>query len=104
MIQKVPDTTIPFIISDPFEWGSLYAEIVPAGSPWRPWKGRRSRWWYEIARWDDGGIPWTLAYEPGGSGGGFTLKQCIERATAALDSFLAKPLEDPLTGRDEDTD
>ena len=81
----------PLVLADDISWPNLYAEIEPAGSGWRPWVGRTSRWWFEIAKIapDEKGnsVPWTLAYQRRGSGGGFTLKKCLERASAALDHF-----------------
>ena len=66
---------------------AVTAEIEPSGSAWLPWPGRMSRWWYEITAVDIEGTNWTWAYEPGGSGGGFTLRACLRRAMRAIDGF-----------------
>ena len=99
--MKIPDSHFPFILSDEMLWGKHYAEIETAGSWWLPWPGRMSRWWFEIGKVapDETGRDtyWTLAYEPGGSGGGFTLAACLRRASAALDRF-----DDALAERDDD--
>lgn len=91
--MKVPDSHYPFILSDEMLWGNHYAEIETAGSMWLLWPGRMSRWWFEIGKVapDETGNDtyWTLAYQPGGSGGGFTLAACLRRASQALDSFDA---------------
>ncbi len=84
--MRPPSSSFPLILSDQISWGHYYAEIEPAMSRWLPWPGRTSRWWFEIND-ADGGAVITLAYEDGGSGGGFTLAACIRKATAALDEF-----------------
>lgn len=69
--------------------GLLFAEIEPAPLwNWRPWRGRTSRWWYEIKSASPR-EPWqtTWAYQPGGSGGGFTLRACVRRARRAMHDF-----------------
>lgn len=71
--------------------GVFYAEVEPAGSRWLPLNGRTSRWWFEvIERGVDGDIATTWAYQPGGSGGGFTFRKCVMRAEAALETFAAQ--------------
>ena len=89
--MKVPTSHFPLLLSNDISWSRHYAEIEIAGSRWLPWPGRTSRWWFEISKIapDETGsdVDWTLAYEPGGSGGGFTLAACLRRASAALDRF-----------------
>lgn len=86
---SVPESHFTLILSDNDMWGDLYATIEPAGSRWLPWKGRMSRWWFEVERIERGeAFPSTLAYEFGGSGGGFTLAKCVQRAAVALDLFV----------------
>ena len=99
--MEVPASHFPLVLSDYICWSTHYAEIEIAGSRWLPWPGRTSRWWFEIGKVapdeDGNDTYWTLAYEPGGSGGGFTLAACLRRASAALDRFeaaLAKEAED----------
>ena len=77
-------------------WNEAYGtreyriEVEVAGSRWLPWKGRMSRWWYEIMDRAIGEQDWTTrAYEKGGSGGAFTLKRCIRRASEAAWDFYA---------------
>ena len=94
-MSALPDSHFPLILSDKDVWGRYFATIEPAGSRWLPWRGRMSRWWFEIERFSStdeeyGEIPWTLAYEAGGSGGGFTLRKCILRAADALDTFTTR--------------
>jgi len=70
----------------------FYAEIEPAGSRWLPWPGRTSRWWYEIhsvGEPDEHGTTGnTYAYTPGGSGGAFTLRACIIKASEAVEKIM----------------
>ena len=82
--MRPPSSSLPLILSDQIIWGYHYAAIEPAESRWLPWPGRTSRWWFEINRVFPAA---TLAYEDGGSGGGFTLAACIRGASDALDRF-----------------
>ena len=70
---------------------TIYAEVTPAGSRWLPWPGRTSRWWFEVHSKhapDEHGVDTsTWAYIEGGSGGGFTLRSCIAKATEAVQNF-----------------
>lgn len=73
---------------------TLFAEVVPAGSRWLPWPGRASRWWFEVhsqhAPDEHGCTGTTYAYTEGGSGGGFTLRSCIAKASEAVDHFASE--------------
>jgi hypothetical protein len=63
---------------------AFFAEIESAPrSVWRPWPGRWSRWWFEVKGRDSTGDVWQFGYEPGMSGGGFTLGSCVRKASAA---------------------
>jgi len=76
-----------------YDWEFL-AEIDPAPAWRRPWPGYWSRWWFEIAYRPIGSDEtWTtVAYERGGSGGAFTLRRCLWKASAAI-WVWAKKLE-----------
>ena len=91
-MTDLPTSTFPFILSDKLSYGKFYAEIEHAGSRWLPWRGRTSRWWFEVCAVDDAPeTPYTTyAYVEGGSGGAYTLKKCISRADAALWTFTTK--------------
>lgn len=69
----------------------LYAEVVPAGSRWLPLPWRWARWWFEVhavhAPDEHGVDTTTYACVDGGSGGGFTLRSCIAKATDAVSRF-----------------
>ena len=82
----------------------VLGSIEPAWSGWRPWRGRTSRWWYEIhSRVDVADevdeeaavVTFTHAYnrDERGSGGAFTMRRCIMRAALAMD-LVAQGLED----------
>lgn len=74
--------------------GVIFAEVVSAPRwNWRPLPGRMSRWWYEIHGTEPDGSGVTFAYEDGGSGGAFTLRRCIERASAASELFAIRDCE-----------
>lgn len=74
--------------------GLIYAEVEPAYTGWRPWRGRTSRWWYEVhevhAPDEHGADGTTYAYTEGGSGGAFTFRGCIRKAQAAVELFVAE--------------
>jgi len=90
--EQIPFTHAGIVVG-PVETDSeaVYAEIEPAGTGWLPWPGRTSRWWYEVHAVGDpdghGVFRSTYAYQPGGSGGAFTLRSCIRKATAAIDKM-----------------
>lgn len=69
--------------------GLFYAEVTPAGSRWLPLPGRWCRWWYEVQRRPLEGeeCGTTYAYEDGGSGGGFTFRGCVSKASTAAHDF-----------------
>lgn len=88
--------------------GHFWAEVIPAPlRHWRPWPGRTSRWWYEVHSSNPRGpavddvIAYysTWAYDDAGSGGGFTLAQCILRASEAVEKFVWEDYERRSGGR-----
>ncbi len=60
---------------------TFFAEVTPAGHI-LPYV---SRWWFEVQS-----DKFTYAYEPGGSGGAFTLAGCISKADDAVQKFAYK--------------
>ena len=78
----------------------FYAEVEPAPLRyWRPWDGRSSRWWFEVhSTGPNDDYPTTYAYEPGGSGGGLTLRACVRRAANAVGQFAIKALHAEQSG------
>lgn len=93
----MPETIIPqyasHLVSPEYldDGWVVYAEITPAWSRWLPWPGRTSRWWFEIMHAEPQGPAGkagveitTHGYEDYGSGGGFTLRACVLKATEAV--------------------
>lgn len=84
--------------------GVLFAEVEPAGSRWLPWKGRTSRWWFEVNSMTPGDeCMTTWAYTEGGSGGGFTLRACVRRAQRSLLRFSEQAYEERLNARGQES-
>lgn len=75
-------------------WGDHeFAVCIDPAGPWRPWPGRMSRWWWEIMAREVGGEWFLLGYEPGGSGGGFTLRSAIVRGSEAVWNLFERRTE-----------
>lgn len=68
----------------PYKDGFIWAEIVPSGyAKWYrrflPWVGN---WWYEIHTDTK-----TFGYKRGGSGGAYTLFNCVNKAMEAVEEL-----------------
>lgn len=64
----------------PYKDGYMFAEITPSGAKgFRRLLPRVGSWWFEVHTDKE-----TWAYEPGGSGGAYTLRECVFKAMEAV--------------------
>lgn len=66
--------------------GTIFAEVTPSSGLWL--KPNVKRWWFEIHGTDDkiGAIGYQ--YEKGGSGGAYSLRACLNKASVAVDKMI----------------
>lgn len=83
--------------------------VIEPSADWRPWPHRWSRWWWELHFQRPGDdAAYTCAYTDGGSGGTFTLRRAMQKASTLIWDFFWEgdweedpPVEFPNASEDE---